>query len=78
MKNPYNGPPPHVGWCKVNTDGSMGTRGDAGAGIVIRDSNGAIGCRDALQGELCAMSEGLSIAQHWCNQSLILKQIAWG
>jgi hypothetical protein len=34
--------PPPLGWCKLNTDGSVGANGDAGAGMVIRDHNGHV------------------------------------
>jgi ribonuclease HI len=73
---------PPVGQYTLNTDGSFGTAGDAGAGMVVRDHNGSIilsacrqlrNCRDALEAELCAVREGLSLAMQWCNQPLILE-----
>ncbi|CAM0907844.1 unnamed protein product [Alopecurus aequalis] len=74
--------PPPKGWCKLNTDGSFGAEGDAGAGMVVRDHSGDIilsacrqllSCRDALQAELSAVMEGLSLALQWCNQPLIIE-----
>jgi ribonuclease HI len=74
--------PPPEGWCKLNIDGSFGTEGDAGAGIVVRDHNGDIllsscrelsACRDALEAELSAVREGLSLTLHWCTQSIIVE-----
>jgi hypothetical protein len=35
---PHWNPPP-VGWCKLNTDGSFGAEGDAGAGMILWDHN---------------------------------------
>jgi hypothetical protein len=73
---------PERGWCKVNTDGSFGANGDAGCGVVVRDHDGTIvlsackqllSCRDALEAEVFAMLEGLSLALHWCNQPLVIE-----
>jgi hypothetical protein len=62
--------PPSPGLVKLNTDGAY-TDGHAGAGMVLRDSEGTIifsacralfNCRNALESELCAVMEGLSSA----------------
>jgi hypothetical protein len=46
------------------------------AGMIVWDNHGDIilsacrqlpYCRDALEAELCAVLEGLSLALHWCN-----------
>ena len=56
---------------KLNTDGSWTEEGTVGAGMVLRDTLGNIiysscrelfRCRDALEAELCACMEGLSLA----------------
>ena len=61
---------PKEGWTKLNIDGSW-SDGRADASMVLRDSNGKIifsscrelfSCRNALESELCACMEGLSIA----------------
>mgnify|MGYP000988840899 CR=1 FL=1 len=63
--------PPKQGWVKLNTDGSFAESDGAGAGMILRDSAGAIifsacrtlfSCRDALEAELGACMEGLSFA----------------
>lgn len=63
--------PPDTNWVKLNTDGSFVSSEDAGAGMILRDNTGAIifsacralyACRDALEAELCACMEGLSLA----------------
>jgi ribonuclease HI len=62
-----------IEWCKVNIDGSFGANGDAGCGVVVTDHDGTIwlfacrqlsSCRDALEAELYAVLEGLSLALH--------------
>lgn len=62
---------PDAGWVKLNTDGSFSEDGGAGAGMVLRDDKGAIifsscrvlfSCREALEAELCACMEGLSLS----------------
>ena len=74
--------PPHVGWDKLNTDGSFGPNGEAGAGIIVRDHNGEIllsscrqllQCKDPLGAELFSVREGLLLALHWCNNPLIIE-----
>lgn len=62
--------PPPPGWCKLNTDGSLAADGSAGAGMVLRDHMGTIvftscrkllSCTDALEAELFAAMEGISL-----------------
>jgi ribonuclease HI len=74
--------PPQVGWCKLNNDGSFDNKGDAGAGMVVRDHDGNIilsacrklqSCRDPLGAELHAIMEGLSLAIHWCNLPILVE-----
>uniref|UniRef100_A0A8R7P1A2 RNase H type-1 domain-containing protein n=1 Tax=Triticum urartu TaxID=4572 RepID=A0A8R7P1A2_TRIUA len=61
---------PKPGWVKLNSDGSWGQDGDAGAGMILRNEHGEVIfsackhlhiCRDALEAELCACMEGLSL-----------------
>jgi ribonuclease HI len=79
---PFNWTAPPIGWCKLNSDGSFGADGAAGAGMIVRDHTGNIvfsacrqlsNCRDALEAELCAAREGLVLALNWCTQPLILE-----
>ena len=58
-------------WAKLNTDASWTADGGAGAGMVLRDNTGQIiftscrvlfSCRNALEAELSACMEGLSLA----------------
>ena len=62
---------PMEGWSKLNVDGSWSLDGKAGAGMVLRDSKGQIiytscrelfSCRNAMEAELSACMEGLSLA----------------
>ena len=62
---------PVNGWVKLNTDGSFVSSEIAGAGMILRDSDGKtifsacraqFSCRDALEAELCAYMEGISYA----------------
>lgn len=62
---------PLAGWVKLSTDGSWTEEGRAGASMILRDHLGNIifsscrelfSCRDALEAELCACMEGLSLA----------------
>lgn len=62
---------PMEGWTKLNTDGSWSVDGSAGAGMVLRDNMGQViytscrelfSCRNALEAELSACMEGLSLA----------------
>ncbi|XBI99227.1 hypothetical protein VPH35_019342 [Triticum aestivum] len=63
--------PPKRGWAKLNTDGSYDAGGSAGSGMILRDEVGGIifsacrqlfSCRDALESELTACMEGLSLS----------------
>lgn len=63
--------PPELGWIKLNIDGSFSMAGNAGAGMILRDHRGNVNvsacrvlysCRDALETELCACMEGVSLA----------------
>lgn len=63
--------PPVRGWVKLNTDGSFVSNAVAGAGMILRNNVRTIiysacrvlwSCRDALEAELCACMEGLSLA----------------
>lgn len=67
--------PPRDGWVKMNGDGSFLVDGSAGVAMVLRDRKGSIifsSCRqlfnscDALETELCAAMEGLSLALQRC------------
>ncbi|VAI39971.1 unnamed protein product [Triticum turgidum subsp. durum] len=66
--------PPNEGWVKLNTDGSYVDSDNAGAGMILRNSTGGIifsacrslfSCRDAVEAELGAIMEGLSLAIQW-------------
>lgn len=73
--------PPPDGWVKLNLDGSFVVDG-AGAGMVLQDSQGAIifsacrnffSCREALEAELSACMEGLSLAIQRSDLPVIIK-----
>ncbi|KAI5010288.1 hypothetical protein ZWY2020_012425 [Hordeum vulgare] len=62
---------PVQGWSKLNCNGSFSPDDSAGSGMVLRDEKGGIifssckqlfYCRDALEAELGACMEGLSLA----------------
>jgi hypothetical protein len=64
-------PKPQQGWVALSVDGSSDADGHAGAGTILRDGNGAVifsayrslfHCNDALESEVCALMEGISIA----------------
>lgn len=69
--------PPHVGWIKLNTNGPyLPSEGSAATDRVLRDSSGAIifttcrnliKCDNALELELSAISQGVSLALQWSN-----------
>ena len=72
---------PQMGWSKLNTDGAF-SAGNAGAGMILRDHNGDVNfsacrvlysCRDALEAELCACMEGLSLALHRSNLPIMVE-----
>ena len=73
---------PDSGWVKLNTDGSFISTNDAGSSIVLRDSIGKIivsACRqlfswhDALEAELLAIREGLSLALVWSQLPIVVE-----
>jgi ribonuclease HI len=73
---------PPIGWVKLNTDGSFGTDGEAGAGIIVQDHKEdivlsscrhLINCRDAFEAELSTVREGLSLALQWFNQPVLIE-----
>jgi hypothetical protein len=77
---PWVAPP--SGWVKINTGGSLGPDGVAGAGIIIRDQIGENllsscrhprNCRDALDAEISAVKEGLMLALQWSNKPLVIE-----
>ena len=65
------------GWVKLNTDGSfLPENGTAGTGMILRDHGGAIifsscislcYCANALEAELLAIKEDLSLTLQWSN-----------
>ena len=70
--------PPEPGRVKLNTDGSV-AKGTAGAGMILRDHAGSIifnscrylfTCEDALEAEILALKEGLSLALQWSNSPI--------
>ena len=75
--------PPEEGWIKINVDGSYVERtGQASAGVIIRDHNAHVlvsawkhlfHCFSAEEAELFARREGLLLAHHWCNGSVIME-----
>jgi ribonuclease HI len=74
--------PPESGMHKLNVDGAFSSDGRAGAGMVLRDTDGAVifaacrclkGCADALDAELQAMEEGLELALRWSTEAFILE-----
>ena len=75
--------PPPTGWAKCNVDGSFVSQsGEAGVGVVIRDSEGQViltawrvifRCQDAVEAEALACLEGLRLAAQWVQGSIILE-----
>ncbi|GJN41122.1 hypothetical protein PR202_gn00452 [Eleusine coracana subsp. coracana] len=74
--------PPEV-WIKINVDGGLdSSTGNAGIGMIIRDSTGrALLCswrvifnaRDAEETEAMAAREGLLLASKWAQEKAILQ-----
>ena len=66
---------PSPGWVKLNVDGSfVEASGEAGVGMILRDADGQViflSCQvlfhysDALEAELVACLEGLSLTRQW-------------
>ncbi|KAM0833878.1 hypothetical protein ACQ4PT_063983 [Festuca glaucescens] len=66
--------PPDAGVLKMNTGGAFSPDGRAGPGMILRCADDTVvfaacqqvlACADALDAELAAMEEGLSLALHW-------------
>jgi ribonuclease HI len=74
---------PPLGHVKLTTDGSFVQQdGTAAAGMIIRRSDGTIvlsscrslrKCGSALEAELCAVMEGMSLALEWCQEPIIVE-----
>lgn len=73
---------PPENWVKLNTDGSWSANGSAGAWIILRDGAGDIiysscrtlySCRDAMEAELCACKEGLSLSLQRSKLPIVLE-----
>jgi ribonuclease HI len=82
VQEKHNWKPPDEGVTKLNIDGAFSNDGRAGAGMILRESNGDIifaasrqlrSCGDALEAELAAMEEGLRLALYWARKSIILE-----
>ena len=67
---------------KLNTDGSFVSSEVAGAGMILRNHQGIIifsacrslfSCRDALEAELCACTEGVSLALERCDLPIVVE-----
>ena len=66
---------PAAGWAKLNVDGAWREEdGTGGAGMVLRDHNGAIifascrlltSCASALEAEVAACMEGVALTLEW-------------
>jgi ribonuclease HI len=78
VREKWEAPPGEL--TKLNVDGSFGMDGSAGVGMVLRDSSGGviftacrqlINCRDAVDAELAALEEGLSLAMVWTPRNII-------
>nr|CAB3500289.1 unnamed protein product [Digitaria exilis] len=76
--------PPPKGWSKVNVDGSFipATRGEAGVGIIARNSDGQVifsawkvlfRCLDAAEAEARACMEGIRFAAQWAPGKVIIE-----
>ncbi|RLN13275.1 hypothetical protein C2845_PM09G14780 [Panicum miliaceum] len=75
--------PPQPGWVKINVDGSFVAQyGDAGVGVVARDSDGQVvlmawrtllRCQNVEEAEAQACLEGLRLAAQWVQGPIILE-----
>ena len=75
--------PPAIGYAKLNVDGSfVALDGTAGAGMILRDHNGAVmlaatrdlvNCVDALEAELAAIHEGITLVLSWTELDLVVE-----
>ncbi|KAF8650478.1 hypothetical protein HU200_063843 [Digitaria exilis] len=74
---------PPAGWCKINVDGSfVESTGDAGVGVVARDSAGKVvftawrvlfRCASAAEAEARACVEGFRLASQWKPDRVIIE-----
>lgn len=74
---------PPNGWCKLNVDGAFfEADGTGGAGMVLRNQQGQVifascryltRCTCALEAELAACMEGVSLALEWSTAPFILE-----
>jgi ribonuclease HI len=78
VREKWEAPPGEL--TKLNVDGSFGMDGSAGVGMVLRDNSGKViftacrqlfNCRDAVDAELAALEEGLSLAMVWTSRNII-------
>ena len=75
--------PPDREYAKLNIDGVfVKADGTTGTGMILRYHEGAVifaatralfNCGDALEAEMAVMKEGLQLALHWTNQSLLVE-----
>ncbi|XP_073351829.1 uncharacterized protein [Aegilops tauschii subsp. strangulata] len=75
--------PPVAGCVKLNVDGSFQpTDGTAGAGMILRDHLGAVmlaairglgNCADALEAELAAIHEGITLSLNWTELDILVE-----
>jgi hypothetical protein len=75
---------PLEGMVKLNVDVAfLESTGAAGAGMILRDAQGQIvfsscrslqRCGSALEAELCACLEGMSLALQWSQQDVLVEQ----
>ncbi|XBI43308.1 hypothetical protein VPH35_108093 [Triticum aestivum] len=74
---------PPQGWVKLNVDGAWREEyGTGGAGMILRDHNGSIifsscrfltTCVSALEAEMAACMEGITLTLEWSTMSFILE-----
>ena len=75
--------PPVAGCVKLNVDGSFQpTDGTAGAGMILRDHLGDVmlaairglgNCADALEAELAAIHEGITLSLNWTELDILVE-----
>ena len=79
---------PPAGMLKLNIDGSYNeSTGVAGAGMILRDEHGRIvfsscrflrRCGSALEAELSACMEGMSLALEWSQHDVLVETDSMG